>query len=71
MIEKIPKLYLKEIDINQHFSVGQPIITRQISSNSNKENSVNRLKFSKINLSIDEEDEIDQRESPKYSNEIV
>ena len=58
---------MKEIDIHQYFSVGQPIISPQIPSNSNKENSINRSKLPTIDPSMGGEDDIQQRDSPKYS----
>ena len=63
VIEKIPKLYMKEIDVNQYFSVGQPIITRQTAANLNQANSIDR--------SMHEEHDAQQRDSPAYAIEIL
>lgn len=48
---------MKEIDINQYFSIGQPIVTPDLN---NKENCSDRSKFSTM-----EDSKISQRESPK------
>jgi hypothetical protein len=62
IIQKLPKLYMHDIDINQYFSIDKPINTLQI----NKQNSLDNTKQTKTHVPRNEYDNTNEQESISY-----
>jgi len=57
---------MNDIDINRYFSIDKPIIIPIISSNINKQNSLDNIKQIKTDFFKKENDNTNEQESIKY-----